>query len=565
MKSFLALAAIHLGIAAARVRHFAGETKADLARLDRWVRKAGPFYFGSAFAHLLIVGLVLSWTFNQKEKATVTAEPQIDTEIKDEVIEFQLFTSPVLPSTLSAETIAKFQQPSQTKKHFDEQAVFEDAGGGTQSLATQPLFGGLGGFKLTRDDDGPRAFGDGGVGIGLGSSLRAGNGGQQAGLEGAGRGQRDEVDGPLDDQADRAVAAALNWFHRHQHPDGHWSLSKFGNCSAESPCSGPGHVDADVAATALALLPFLAAGQTHTQQGFYQQSVARGLDWLVEHQAAGGDLAGEANPIMYSQALATLALCEDFAKTGDERIGAAAQRAVRFIEATQNPTTGGWHFQPDDLGDTAHTAWQVMALHSAQLAGLDVNAECLRHAERWFNSVSHGQHGGLIGHLPNTPPTISMTALGLLSRQYLGARRSEPFMAEGLSVLHAVSPDENSLSDDLFRTFCVAQALHAFDPLSAQWDSWNLHARRALLATQEKAGCAAGSWYPEQSGEIWTLRGGRLLATSLATLTLAVSYREPLQIRDQFWLLVRRPEPLERQPQRPAAEVARPQPKPQHK
>lgn len=555
---FLALGLVR-GLTAERVRAGIAQAQADFTRLHRWLRKVGPFYFGSAFAHILIVAIILSWTFNKQTKVAALDEPQVDTEIKDDVIEFQLGTSPLLPSDLSPETIARFQQPHQTQQQFDEQPVFEDAGGGTQTLATQPLFGGLGGFEpLSIEMDGPRVFGDGGVGIGLGGSARAGNGGALDGMDGAGHGKRDDVDGPRDeDKADRAVAAALNWFYRHQHVDGHWSLSNFDHCTTDSPCHDAGQVDADAAATALALLSFLSAGQSPEQAGFYQSSVARGVDWLVKRQQSSGDLAGEDNSLMYAQALATLALCEAYGKTRDPHLGSAAQRAVRSIEAAQNPQTGGWHMEPGDPGDTACAFWHVMALHSAQRAGLEVSDACLQNARAWFRGVSQGEHGGLVASVPGALPTVASTAMGLLSRQQLGDSRKDPHMLEALSVLHAAVPDESQLADDLFRSFAMTQALHAHDPLSTTWDAWNLIVRRALLATQEKEGCAAGSWYPENSGEIWTRQGGRHLATSLATLTLAVSYRGDVPIRDVPWLLVRRPEKTQT-PQRPAGGKAQP-------
>ena len=45
---------------------------------------------------------------------------------------------------------------------------------------------------------------------------------------------------------------------------------------------------------------------------------------------------------MYAHGLATITLCEAYGLTKDERIGAAAQRAVIFIEHAQHPASGGW-------------------------------------------------------------------------------------------------------------------------------------------------------------------------------------------------------------------------------
>ena len=140
----------------------------------------------------------------------------------------------------------------------------------------------------------------------------------------------------------------------------------------------------DSAATSLCLLPFLGAGQTH-QVGIYQDTVAQGLRWLIQHQGSDGDLridsAGNAG--MYAHGQGAIVLCEAYALTHDEQIRDAAQRAIDFIVDAQHPA-GGWRYQPGDRGDTSVFGWQLMALHSARAAGLDVPMETLELASIYF-------------------------------------------------------------------------------------------------------------------------------------------------------------------------------------
>ncbi len=60
----------------------------------------------------------------------------------------------------------------------------------------------------------------------------------------------------------------------------------------------------------------------------------------------------------------------------------------------------------------------------------------------------------------------------------------------------------------------------------ADWDAWNRVMRRVLIKSQEKEGCAAGSWDPNRpTADNWGEKGGRLMTTSFNALTLEVYYR----------------------------------------
>ena len=98
--------------------------------------------------------------------------------------------------------------------------------------------------------------------------------------------RKDGATGP----SERAVAAALNWLARHQNSDGSWSMVHTPRCKGGF-CSGPGQAQSDPAATALGLLPFLAAGQTHQSEGPYKKTISGGINWLVKNQKPSGDLS----------------------------------------------------------------------------------------------------------------------------------------------------------------------------------------------------------------------------------------------------------------------------------
>jgi hypothetical protein len=324
-------------------------------------------------------------------------------------------------------------------------------------------------------------------------------------------------------QSERSVAGALNWIARHQFPDGRWSLNHQPVCKDPS-CSGPGDHNADTAATAMGLLPFLAAGQTHQSKGPYRNTISNGLFWLMKNQKQDGDLRGGSN--MYAHGLAAITLCEAYGLTGDKAIGYAAQAGLKFIENAQNPQDGGWRYAPRDPGDTSVVGWQLMALKSGMMAGLTVDPKTLEGVKRWLKSASAGDsYGGRFAYRPTEgggSPT--MTSVGLLCSQYLGAHRDDPGIANGTKYLMANMPNQGGRN--IYYWYYATQVMHNVP--GTDWDTWNRAMRRTLIDSQNKERdvCATGSWDPlKPSPDPWGKAGGRLMTTSLGALTLEVYYR----------------------------------------
>ena len=346
--------------------------------------------------------------------------------------------------------------------------------------------------------------------------------------------------------SERAVALALNWSARHQVYDGSWSLDGYLSRCTDTTCAGGGMKgDTTHCATAMGLLPFLAAGQTHETKGPYQQTVFNGLFYLIKHQRPDGDLRDAGG--MYTQGLASVCLCEAFGMSHDRAIGAAAQKAVNFIQSAQDKHAGGWDDKPGDPGDTLTTGWQIMALKSAQMAYLSVDPAVLERASQFLDSCALGKNKGNFSYQPGggssdsaTATAIqhsltlvldagggssdSATATGLLCRQYLGARRDDGCFREGKDFLMAHQPD--MAQRNFYNWYYATQVMHNLT--GPDWDAWNRKMRKVLIDSQcrQDNTCAVGSWNPEgATHDMWGTQGGRLMVTSLATLTLEVYYR----------------------------------------
>jgi hypothetical protein len=326
-------------------------------------------------------------------------------------------------------------------------------------------------------------------------------------------------------ESERAVAAALAWLARHQNNDGSWSLDYHARCRGPG-CTGPGGADAPGAATALALLPFLAAGQTHETRGPYKSNIYAGITWMISHQKPTGDLSVTGGQTqMYSHGISTIMLCEAYGMSHDKRLEAPAKAAVHFIESGQDQQTGGWRYTHKVAdADTSVFGWQLMALQSAKWAGLAVSSQTTQQAQHWLDAVGKGTSKGLFSYVVQTGPTETMTAVGLLCTQYLGAQRNDPRIVEGTRFLMANLP--SAASGRAYYWYYATQVMH--NQPGPDWEKWNRQQQALLVKSQcGDPGCANGSWDPQQGMPEWAGPGGRLMATSLSSLTLEVCYRYP--------------------------------------
>jgi hypothetical protein len=228
---------------------------------------------------------------------------------------------------------------------------------------------------------------------------------------------------------------------------------------------------------------------------------------------------------MYSHGIATIMLCEAYGMSHDKRLEGPARAALRFIEVGQDQQTGGWwytHRQPG--GDTSIFGWQFMALKSGAMAGLVPSRVCFDLAQKWLDSVSK-EPKGQFAYMPDKGPSETMTAVGLLCTQYLGASSSDPRLVEGTRFLMNNLPDTKTRNN--YYWYYATQVMH--NQPGPQWDDWNRQMRTVLIKTQcGDAGCANGSWDPAKPGpDPWAAQGGRLMMTSLAALTLELYYRYP--------------------------------------
>lgn len=311
--------------------------------------------------------------------------------------------------------------------------------------------------------------------------------------------------------SENAVAMGLAWLAAHQNQNGSWHFDHRGQ-ACQGQCDPPGTAGTTTGATALALLPFLGAGHTH-QQGEYREVVKQGLYYLqgrMRRTPHGGDFL---EGTMYAQGLTAIALSEAYVMTKDPELRPFAQEAIDYICYAQHPA-GGWRYFPGQPGDTTVFGWQFMALKSAYLGQLEVPSPVIERAMRYLDSVQSAK-GAAYGYLERgRDPTP--TAVGLLSRMYIGWPHDKPELGQGVTYLAKLGPSKN----DMYFNYYATQVMHHYE--GPQWEKWNGQLRDYLINTQAKTGHARGSWYFEDKH---SPSGGRLYTTALCVMILEVYYR----------------------------------------
>lgn len=462
------------------------------ALLSPSVRRRMSSFSISLSIHLAVVIALSLWFISSTARPKVfTLTSSLQERTNDEpltTIDLQKQT-PVLPSDVPPE-VSEALLPSETP-----QIPFVDAEASPEAMAS--------GDAAHQPDSGmlqPQTL----------LARRPGTGG---GLEGRSPEERASLVGRRGGTpaSEEAVAMGLAWIAAHQRKNGSWNFDHRTD-ACDGQCDSPGTAGTTTGATALALLPFLGAGYTH-QQGEYQETVKQGLYYLqgrMRRTPQGGDFM---EGTMYAQGLTAIALCEAYALTKDPELRPFAQEAIDYICYAQH-TAGGWRYFPGQPGDTTVFGWQFMALKSAYLAKLEVPSPVIERAIRYLDSVQTSG-GANYGYLrPALDPTPS--AVGLLSRMYLGWPHDKPELGKGVAYLAKLGPSQ----EDMYFNYYATQVLHHYE--GPAWEKWNGKLRDYLIKTQTKNGHARGSW---SFADKHALSGGRLYNTAMCVMILEVYYR----------------------------------------
>jgi len=346
----------------------------------------------------------------------------------------------------------------------------------------------------------------------------------------------EELGGGVETEA--AVAAGLEYLAARQRDEGFWG--------------DPDHRDDKygyvlVGKTGLALLAFLGAGHTQESGTEYSEVVEDAVEFLLAVQGErSGHFGGSS---AYSHGIATYALAEAYALTEDERLREPLVAAIAQIARHQNQREGdrrrfgGWsYYYPNDRTydswpRVSITAWQVMALESARLGGLEIPPRALADAKEFLlNALDEARGCFRYCHDPSRlnsqyPVLPGSTPAALFALSLLGEDLRQERFRESVGFVVARAPRRYRYSGDVDFVrrargnlyFWYYGSLAMLRHGGKQWGQWNAQVKEVLLEAQRPD----GSWkpisiYAEYAGDE---NDDAVYSTAMCVLSLEVYYR----------------------------------------
>ena len=297
--------------------------------------------------------------------------------------------------------------------------------------------------------------------------------------------------------------------------------------------------------TALAIMSMAAVGHQPTDPGEIGEAMKKGIEFLLRddpRRRRSQGYYGVDGSRMYGHGITTLCLGEmlgmGVGRDQDRRLRETLEQAINLILSAQrrpkfNPVyVGGWRYEPtSNDSDLSITVWQLMALRSAQNAGVRVPKEnidlAVKYLERSYQSGrnARGEPTNLksgFGYTPNSRrPGYAATSAGLLSLQVCN-RVDAPEVIGAANWLEDfdLRPSERWF---YYGTYYYSQGMQKRkddDPNSVGSKQARLardNVERIMLNLQK----ADGAWDGSNRNENDV---GQIYCTSLAILSLSVKY-----------------------------------------
>jgi hypothetical protein len=308
-----------------------------------------------------------------------------------------------------------------------------------------------------------------------------------------------------------AVNKGLVWLARVQNSDGSW-----GDRAVH-------------ARTGLALMCFLAHGETHLSPN-YSQTVIKAFKWL----SAEADKGIMGNKKAYEHGIASYAIAEAYGMTQLPILRRAMEKSIQYvIDGQQN--NGGFDYGYRDNGreDMSVSGWNIQALKSAYMSRSRAKglAEAIKKSVIYTKrSHKDSDYGGEF-YYSGENTKANMTGIGVVSLQFFGEGHSKEAKAgiyyissNRFDAFKKVQKDPGSwdkmAGENLYGWYYDTQA--AFNQQGALWDQWSKVFQVVLIKAQSKE----GYWeIKNKKHGMGPDLNGRVITTCWSLLQLEVFYK----------------------------------------
>lgn len=299
--------------------------------------------------------------------------------------------------------------------------------------------------------------------------------------------------------------------------------------------------------TALAVMAMASVGHQPIDDSEAGRAMGRGIEFLTRkdpRRDREGGYYGVDGSRMYGHGITTLCLAEMLGMAVKPEQDRAIRRnliqAINVILAAQRQRKfdvrhiGGWRYEPDSAdSDLSITVWQLMALRSAQNAGIPVRKAnidlAVKYLKRSYQSPrnARGHPTNLktgFGYTPTSRPRYAATAAGLLSLQVCNLdEESAPEIIGAANYLEDIDLKPNRLLWFYYGTYYYSQGMQRRKNDKPDSDGSRQarlareNVERVLLRIQNRDGSWEGTNRTESDI-------GKIYCTSLAILSLSVKY-----------------------------------------
>lgn len=300
---------------------------------------------------------------------------------------------------------------------------------------------------------------------------------------------------------------SLKWIADRQAPEGFWSFAYSVNKGKNKETLDLGTADRKYAATAMAVLTYLGAGE-NPQKSEYSRNIKAGINFLVSYDPS----VPEAGTNFAVRPLVLQALLE----AQDVKFNRSVLARLLDVTLQTVNTDGGWGVENKKTSDVWATFWNAQALYIAQ----KLDHKMFKPEHKQALTRSREYFAGCFDSKTNQPEAILLAAAGIVLSEGKLTQDQEEAVDDALQ-------SSKIINDDYMTRYAKVRAM-ALLGLNSKWSAFIRESVPEMIAEQKATDPEMGSWIAKNPSTGYNkhfTEGGRFASTIFNALILENSYR----------------------------------------